>query len=56
MNTTSDDMSVPVASNLVLLGDLKTTAQGTKVRFLGWYWCRRRDEEQELIVAALTNM
>ncbi|KAJ4384876.1 hypothetical protein N0V86_000479 [Didymella sp. IMI 355093] len=28
-------MSGPVASNLVLLTDLKTTAQGTKVRFLG---------------------
>ncbi|KAF1931192.1 uncharacterized protein M421DRAFT_2709 [Didymella exigua CBS 183.55] len=28
-------MSGPVASNLVLLSDLKTTAQGTKVRFLG---------------------
>ncbi|KAJ4991600.1 hypothetical protein SVAN01_02981 [Stagonosporopsis vannaccii] len=27
--------SAPVASNLVLLSDLKTTAQGTKVRFLG---------------------
>ncbi|KAH6621930.1 CST complex subunit Ten1 [Boeremia exigua] len=28
-------MSGPVASNLVLLSDLETTAQGTKVRFLG---------------------
>lgn len=37
MNATSDDMSGPVASNLVLLTDLETTAQGTKVRFLGWY-------------------
>lgn len=37
MNTSSDDMSGPVASNLVLLSDLETTAQGTKVRFLGWY-------------------
>ena len=37
MNTTSDSMSGPVASNLVLLTDLETTAQGTKVRFLGWY-------------------
>ncbi|KAJ8116200.1 hypothetical protein OPT61_g2309 [Boeremia exigua] len=35
MNTISDDMSGPVASNLVLLSDLKTTEQGTKVRFLG---------------------
>ncbi|CAA9962780.1 hypothetical protein P3342_002550 [Pyrenophora teres f. teres] len=30
-------MSAPVASNLVLLSDLPTCAQGTKVRFLGWY-------------------
>lgn len=37
MYTASDDMSGSVASNLVLLSDLKTTAQGTKVRFLGWY-------------------
>jgi hypothetical protein len=37
MNTTLDDMSGPVASTLVLLSDLKTAAQGTKVRFLGWY-------------------
>jgi hypothetical protein len=29
-------MSGPVASNLVLLSDLKTIAQGNKVRFLGW--------------------
>ena len=36
LNTISDDMSGPVASNLVLLSDLKTIAQGTKVRFLGW--------------------
>ncbi|KAF3007649.1 hypothetical protein E8E13_008748 [Curvularia kusanoi] len=35
MNTISDDMSGPVASNLVLLSDLGTIAQGTKVRFLG---------------------
>ncbi|CAE7180018.1 Ten1 domain containing protein [Pyrenophora teres f. teres] len=28
-------MSAPVASNLVLLSDLPTCAQGTKVRFLG---------------------
>ncbi|KAF2630506.1 hypothetical protein BU25DRAFT_456231 [Macroventuria anomochaeta] len=28
-------MSGPVASNLVLLSDLKTTAHGTKVRILG---------------------
>jgi hypothetical protein len=30
-------MSGPVASNLVLLNDLSAHAQGTKVRFLGWY-------------------
>ncbi|KAF9697687.1 hypothetical protein EKO04_004093 [Ascochyta lentis] len=35
MNTASDDMFGPVASNLVFLTDLKTTSQGTKVRFLG---------------------
>ena len=29
-------MSGPVASNLVLLGDLPACAQGNKVRFLGW--------------------
>lgn len=38
IGTTSDEMSGPIASNLVLLGDLERAAQGTKVRFLGWYW------------------
>jgi hypothetical protein len=33
----SSTMSGPVASNLVLLSDLPGCAQGTKVRFLGWY-------------------
>jgi len=28
--------STPVPSNLVLLQDLDSTTEGTKVRFLGW--------------------
>jgi hypothetical protein len=36
---TTNLMSGPVASNLVLLSDLEQCVPGMKVRFLGWY-CR----------------